>query len=316
MWYFNSMEKVDVTIIGSGVVGLACAYSFSGSEKRILVLERNKTFGQETSSRNSEVIHAGLYYTKNSLKVLTCLRGNKLLYELCLRHNIPHKRLGKLVIASDQAEAGKIDKIYANAVECGVEGLRPLDKNEIKRIEPDVSAERGFLSPDTGIIDSHALMKFFYDYSRNRNVDFAFSVEAIGIEKLPDESYNITVREPAGEAFSFNSRAVINSAGLMSDKVAQLAGMDINTCGYTLSYCKGEYFRVADTGKFSIKRLIYPPPTSASLGIHVTPDLVRGLRLGPDAEYTREIDYSVDEKKKEVFFLPCESLSRPWNFPT
>ena len=155
------MERVDVTIIGAGVIGLAASYLLSGSEKDILAIDKNPSFGQETSSRNSEVIHAGLYYPKDSFKARTCIRGKKLLYDLCSKHNIPHKRLGKLVVASGKEGIAKINEIYDNAKECGVNDLKLLDRDEIKKMEPAISAEKALFSPTTGIIDSHSLMKFF-----------------------------------------------------------------------------------------------------------------------------------------------------------
>ena len=295
------MEKVDIAIIGAGVVGLATSYALSESPKDVLVIEKHPSFGQETSSRNSEVIHAGLYYKKDSLKAKTCIRGKKLLYSLCEEENIPYKKLGKLVIAPTKDGVPKIENVLKNAEECGVNNLKPLNKNDIKKLEPSVEAEGGFFSPDTGIIDSHSLMDFFYQKSKARGVNFAFSVEVTGIEKEKDY-YKIVVKEPKGEEFSFEAKNVINSAGLFSDKVSGFLGIDPKKYGYEIHYCKGQYFRISHPGKFSINHLIYPPPTDIDLGIHLTRDLGGGLRLGPDAKYVGDIDYMINEKDKDTFF--------------
>ncbi|MFH1593217.1 MAG: NAD(P)/FAD-dependent oxidoreductase [Candidatus Omnitrophota bacterium] len=301
------MEKVDITIIGAGVIGLAIAYVLSEFSKDITVIERNRSFGQETSSRNSEVIHSGIYYPKGTLKEETCIRGRELLYELCSKHNIPHRRLGKLIVASGEKDIGKLEEIYNNASECGVKNLRFLDKGQIKRLEPRIDAEKALFSPDTGIVDTHSLMQFFFGRAKERNVNFAFSVEAVKI-KRENSFYEITVREPTGDNFSFQSGYVINSAGLVSDKIAELAGINIEKNNYKIHYCKGTYYRIRDPKKFSIEHLIYPPPKETDLGIHVTPDLAGGLRLGPDAEYVKDIEYNVEEAGRAKFFDSVSKL--------
>ena len=300
------MEEVDIAIIGAGVVGLAVSYILSDADKDILVIEKNSSFGQETSSRNSEVIHTGIYYPRGSLKSETCIRGKELLYELCSKHSIPHKKLGKLIVASGKEETAKLDNIYKNAKECGIKNLRFLEKKDVRKMEPDVAGEVFLFSPETGIVDSHSLMKFFFQSARKRDVNFTFSVEAIGIKK-ENSRYEITVREPRQNSFSFRAKAVINSAGLWSDRIAEFIGIDSEEFRYKIHYCKGQYFRIRNPKKFSITRPIYPPPTGIDLGIHVTPDLAGGLRLGPDAKYVEDIDYNIDESQKHAFF---NSLSR------
>ncbi|MBF0522730.1 MAG: NAD(P)/FAD-dependent oxidoreductase [Candidatus Omnitrophica bacterium] len=301
------MERVDITIIGAGIVGLAIGYKLSQSgKKNILVIDQHKSFGQETSSRNSEVIHAGLYYKPGSLKAKCCLRGNKLLYELCQKHNIPHKKLGKLVIAPTKEEIGKIENIYKNAIACGVENLTFLDKDQIRKLEPDVTAEMGILSPDTGIIDSHAAMKFFYETSKANGVEFGFGITAAVIRQCPS-SYEIVVEEPDGEHFPFETTTVINCGGLWADKIAEMVGMDIDALDYRLRFNKGQYFRISNPKKFSVMRLIYPPPSKNGLGIHITPDLAGGLRLGPDDAWIDIINYDVNEADKEKFFTDVQS---------
>lgn len=300
------MEKVDITIIGAGIIGLAISHALSDLEKDINVIEKNPSFGQETSSRNSEVIHAGIYYPKNSVKAKTCIRGKKLLYELCSKQKIPYKKLGKLVVAYDKEGISSLDSIYKNAAECGVNNLSFLDRKDIKKMEPDVEAERAIYSPEAGIFDSHAVMKFFFEKAKKNGVNLAFSIEVINIEKK-GSFYEIVVKEPQGDAFSFQTKFVINCAGLLSDKVAKLVGIDVEKASYKIHYCKGQYFRTRNPEKFSISHLIYPPPTEVDLGIHVTPDLGGGLRLGPDAKYVKDINYDIDNSAKRTFF---DSLSK------
>lgn len=301
------MEKIDVTIIGSGVIGLAISFVLSGLDKETMVVERNASFGQETSSRNSEVIHSGIYYPKDTLKSQTCIRGRNLLYKLCSKHNIPYQKIEKVLVANNKEEFTKLQGIYQNALVCNIKDLRFLDKREIKKLEPDIKAETAILFPETGIIDSHRLMKFFLETAKDKNVDFAFSVEVINIRKHGN-LYEITVREPEGDSFSFQSKIVINCAGLWSDKIAEMVGIDVEKHFYRLHYCKGKYFRIRNPKKFSITHLVYPPPTKVSLGIHITPDLGGGLRLGPDARYVSNINYDIDEGEKGLFLRSIEKF--------
>ncbi|MCX5682018.1 MAG: NAD(P)/FAD-dependent oxidoreductase [Candidatus Omnitrophica bacterium] len=303
------MEKTNITIIGAGVCGLATAFQLSAKHKDILVIEQHDSFGRETSSRNSEVIHAGLYYSKNSLKALCCVEGKKLLYNFCKKNNIPHKNTGKILVAVNDAEAQKLQSIKDNAAQSGVTNLRFLTQQELKNLEPDVRAQESLWCPDTGIIDSHQLMKCLFDQSQRQGVEFAFSVAVVGIAKKAG-GYEITVKEPEGDLFSFETKVIINAAGLAADQVAQMAGFDTDACGYKLHYNKGQYFRISNPKKFSVTHPVYPPATTTDLGIHITPDLAGGLRLGPDAHYAKEIDYTINENDKKEFsdsvarFLP------------
>ena len=293
------MERVDVTIIGAGVIGLAVAEALSGSGSDIVVLDRNDSFGRETSSRNSEVIHAGLYYPKGSLKSVTCIEGRRLLYDFCKKNNVPFKKCGKIIAAREDKEIKKLEEIFQNARTCGVKNLEFLDKNEIKELEPAVLVKKGIFSPDTGIIDSHAFMNTLFKKAKSKGVNFVFSVEAKEIKKLEKE-YEVSVKEPKGDFFSFRSKVVINCAGLSADEISPVQ--------YKIHYCKGQYFRLRAAKKFSITHLIYPPPTDVDLGIHLTPDMAGEVRLGPDAEYVKEIDYAIDEGKRENFLASAKKL--------
>ncbi|MFA6281674.1 MAG: NAD(P)/FAD-dependent oxidoreductase [Candidatus Omnitrophota bacterium] len=308
------MEKVDIAIIGAGVVGLAIAERLSGANCSLYVLERNPCFGQETSSRNSEVIHAGIYYPTGSLKARLCVEGNRLLYELCVKNEIPHKKIGKFIVAINPEEEIELQKIFKKAQENGVDGLKIITEKELKKTEPNVSAKCAIYSPDTGILDSHSLMKYFEEKIKGNKAEIAYNCKVIGLSKISD-GYEVAVKDVSGEIFKFVARVVVNSAGLDSDTIAKMAGINIEKQDYVLKYCKGQYFRVGSQKKCAlVNRLVYPVPheNAAGLGVHVTKDLAGGLRLGPDTCYVNRnnFDYEVDILKKKDFlhsalkFLP------------
>ncbi|MBM3133538.1 MAG: FAD-dependent oxidoreductase, partial [Chloroflexi bacterium] len=185
--------EVDIAIIGAGVVGLAIASELSQRHKGVFVFERNDAYGSETSSRNSEVIHAGIYYPQDSLKARLCVEGRHLLYEICSRHGIPHRRLGKIIVATSEQEVGQLEAIREKARHNGVGDLRPLSRAELKQLEPNVEARAGLLSPSTGIVSAHSLMDFFYKNACGNGADFIFGAEVIGLE-------------PKGSAFTVRIR--------------------------------------------------------------------------------------------------------------
>jgi L-2-hydroxyglutarate oxidase LhgO len=301
------MEDFDIVIIGAGVIGLAIASELAGSkvDKSILVLEKASSFGQETSSRNSEVIHGGLYYPAHTLKASLCVEGRKLLYELCAKQDIPYKKTGKLIIATENEELSALDRILAQGKSNGVSGLRLVSENELKKMEPNLKGRAALLSEETGIIDSHRLMEYFLQSAQENGVVVAYNSLAQAIAKI-DSGYRITVKN-SDEVLEINSSVVINCAGLDSDTIAQTAGIDLKKYRYELYYCKGQYFRISRAKAKLLSRLAYPvpQPKSAGLGIHTVLDLGGGLRLGPDERYlnNRVKDYSVDESKKQDFCL-------------
>ncbi|MDP3730094.1 MAG: NAD(P)/FAD-dependent oxidoreductase [Candidatus Omnitrophota bacterium] len=295
------MEKVNVVIVGAGAVGLSIAAELSRVRKDIVVVERNPSFGQETSSRNSEVIHAGIYYPKDSLKSKTCLEGKVLLYEFCARNDIPYKRTGKLIIAINKSEMKDLEKLYLHGRENGVSGLTLISKAEVKKIEPGIKAEAAIYSPSTGILDTHSFMKRLASSFEKNNGQIAYNSEVAGIAKT-DSGYEVTVTDSQKESFTLNSNIVINCAGLNSDKVAAFIGL--KKPEYRLKYCKGDYFRLARSKEAGIKHLVYPVPKEdrGGLGIHLTLDLAGSIRLGPDDEYVKEIDYKIDPSKAKLFY--------------
>ena len=296
------MEHVAITIVGAGVIGLAVAAQVAGKYGEVYILEKNETFGRETSSRNSETIHAGIYYTEGSLKAETCVAGNALLYELCQQHGIGHRKTGKLIVATKNEGVERLEALQERGKRNGVNGLIMLSKKGIKELEPNVEAIAAILSPSSGVIDSHALMKFLISRAKENGAEIAYKSKVVGVERLSD-GYEVTVENSSG-SFSFKTDIIINCAGLHSDGIAQLAGIDINEAGYKLRYCKGEYFSVSSHKSRMVDRLIYPVPEpgAAGLGIHNVFDVEGRMRLGPNARYVDEIDYKVDESLQGVFY--------------
>ncbi len=302
------MEKIKYAIIGSGVVGLAVAYELSTSlSGDIVVFEKNGKFGQETSSRNSEVVHAGIYYTKKSLKSSLCLEGNKILYDFCRKNGVAHKKCGKLIVATDVNEAEKIRKIYGNAISMGVPGLRLVEPEEIKSLEPEVPVLSAIFSETTGIVDSHGLMQKLFDLGQENGVMYSFDNEIQTIKREKDGYLLVT-----SQGDEILAEKVINCAGLYSDKIAQMVGFDIDNLGYRLYFCKGDYFSISGANG-RLTHLVYPPPHDKGygLGVHATIDLAGRIRLGPDATYVERIGYDVDPKKNSEFFLAAKKFL-PW----
>lgn len=294
----------DIVVIGAGVVGLAIAAELSKTYSNLVVLEKNEKFGQETSSRNSEVIHSGIYYPQSSLKAQLCVQGNKLLYEYCKKNEIPHKKCGKYIVATEESDLQKLDEILLNAQKNGVKNARKISKDELKENEPNVNAIGALFFPDSGIVDSHFLMKSFEREICNTGAQIVYKSEVVNVDKT-EHNYNIALQE-VNSTFSFTSRIVINSAGLYSDKISEMVGIDKPE--YKLHYWKGEYFAIGNGKNKLVKRLIYPTPNAqVSLGIHATTDLNGGLKLGPNAVFLgQNIDYSVDKNNLTEFFTSAK----------
>lgn len=289
------MEKVDITIIGAGIVGLAIASEITEQNLDVVILEKNDNFGQETSSRNSEVIHAGFYYPPGSLRAKFCVRGNSLIYEICKKYNIGHRNTGQIVIARNQEEIKKIEQLKKNGDTNGVPGLEIVDRTKLKKIEPYAKGIAGLYAPSSGIMDSHNLMKYFLNKVKENGAYILYNHEVVGLEKKSNE-YIIKIKN----GYVFKSKILINSAGLNSDKIAQMLGIDIIKEKYKLHYCKGEYFALRK--RLPINTLIYPTPTPISLGTHVVLDLAGQLKIGPSAFFVDDIDYTVDENHKPEFY--------------
>lgn len=303
------LPEVEVAVIGAGVIGLATAREIAQDREGIFVFEKNRTFGLETSSRNSEVIHAGIYYPEDSLKAKLCVEGKKLLYGLCDRHNIACKKCGKIVVAADENEINWLEELHKQGGRNGVDDLLLLSRTEVKRLEPYIEARAGLLSPSSGIFDSHNLMRLLHSQARERGAEFVFGTEVVGIERA-SAKYKVQIRDRDGIS-SLAAHTVVNCAGLNSDRVAQSAGIDIAKTGYRLHYCKGEYFSLDSKYRNLMSRLIYPPPEQAGHGIHWRQGLDGRVLLGPSAEYVEAIDYAVDETHKRYFY---DSVGRFFRF--
>jgi L-2-hydroxyglutarate oxidase LhgO len=294
------MEQCDVCIIGGGVIGLAIARELAEKDKSVFILEKNQKFGEGISSRNSEVIHAGLYYPKDSLKAKFCVASNQRLYEYCDAFNIPHKRLGKLVVAnSDDEEA--LESLYQNAINNGVSDLRRLSKERIKKFEPNVRAGSALLVPSTGIIDSHAFMASLLAEAEKKGAMFVPLTEVCSIRHTHDGVDLESVSLTDSSRFSFRAKTLINAAGLgaprLAERIENIPEKDIPK----LHLCRGEYFKLNKKNVF--KRLIYPLANkdSKGLGIHSTLDLDGCIRFGPDAEYVNEYSLTPKPEKEALF---------------
>ncbi|HXY20222.1 MAG TPA: NAD(P)/FAD-dependent oxidoreductase [Gemmatimonadales bacterium] len=292
----------DAVVIGAGVVGLACARELAARGRDVVIIERHERFGVETSSRNSEVIHAGIYYPAGSLKARLCVAGSRRLYAWCAEHGIPHARIGKLIVASTADEEPRLDEILRQAEANGVSSLRPLSAADVRALEPHVRATRGLWSPDTGIVDSHQLMASLLADAEGRGGTAAWRHEVVGADPLRGGGFGVTARSD-GETTRIEARTVVNAAGLDADLVAAYPGLDARAAGYALHFARGHYFRVHPRKAHLARHLVYPTPRLSHLGIHVTLDLAGGVRLGPDAEYLpgRVQDYAVSTGLRDKF---------------
>jgi len=305
--------RADITIIGGGVIGLAIASQVAKWGREVYVLEKNEAFGQEQSSRNSEVIHAGIYYERDSLKARMCLEGNGLLYEICEKNGIAYKKCGKIIVATDYVEAEELEKLYRRGEDNGVP-LKMLSRKEMGLLEPNIKGIAAFFSPTTGIVDSYALMRYFLKKARDNGMQIAYKTEVIGIEKISN-GYKVKVKDSSGD-FSFMTGVVINCAGLYSDKVAEMAGINIDEANYKLYWYKGEYYSVSGGRNKLINRLIYPVPMGISLGVHVCLDVNWRLRLGPLFYYVDDISYKVDDTRKKAFLESSMMKALPFMEPS
>jgi len=295
-----TMADTPLTVVGAGVVGLAVAARLAPRLPGLVVLERRERHGTETSSRNSEVIHGGLYYPVGSLKARLCVRGKQLLYEACARDGIAHRRIGKLVVATAPDETGELERLLALGRANGVP-LRMVTGPQCRALEPHVPAVQGLLSPSTGIVSAHELMDALLRRARAAGAVLQVRAEVASIVR-DASGYRLEVRTPAGVEELVSER-VVNAAGLEADTVAAAAGIDPDASGYRQHWWKGSYFAVSGARAGLLSRLVYPVPTPVSLGVHAVLGLDGRVRFGPDAEPlpSRVVDYSVDERKRAAF---------------
>jgi L-2-hydroxyglutarate oxidase LhgO len=305
------MEQFDFAVIGAGVVGLAVAVELAQRypDNSLVLLERHPKFGQETSSRNSEVIHSGIYYPTGSLKAQFCVSGKELLYEFCNRYQIPHQKIGKLIIARYNEEIPSLEALMIQGGENGVFDLKLLDQDEVRKIEPAIHAVAAILSPSTGVIDSHRLMACLETLLKQTEAILAYGYEVTGLAP-ENQSYTITCHTISGASDRLSCRRLINCAGLASDRIAAILGIDLEQAAYRLFPCKGEYFSVKNSKAGLVSRLIYPPPLKElkGLGIHLTKSLDGQIRLGPNAFYVDGgAGFDVNPEHAAAFFEATRS---------
>ena len=301
----------DIVIIGGGVVGLAAAMKLAEKfpEISIILLEQHDTFGLETSSRNSEVIHAGIYYPTGSLKARLCVEGKKLLYDFCKKWDIPHQKTGKLIIARDTSETAVLQELKDQGEKNGVMDLELLDKKQVLALEPHILAEAALYSPSSGIINSHQLLSRLDFLARQAGALIGYRHRVTAVEPL-DKRYKVCFDDPEGRQDRLECRWLINAAGLHADQIASLLGIDIDRSGYRITPCKGEYFSIDYAKSNLVSRLIYPPPLQGlkGLGVHLTRSLDGRVRLGPNAFYVDEIDYRVDPDHSGEFYEAAKTF--------
>lgn len=288
------MHEVDTLIIGAGALGLACAARLGKPDT--LTLEAEELIGSHTSSRNSEVIHAGLYYPPGSLKAELCLEGRERLYAWCNQHGVAHRRIGKLLVAVEPAEIDKLDALAANAEASGVHDLQQIGQPRLHELEPALRGVRGLLSPSTGIIDSHAYLQSLLAVAESRGAQLVLHSRVERLQR--DGDAWIASGHSAGEAFTLRAQRVINAGGPFAQHLADtIEGLPVPP----LHLCQGRYFSYSGRSPFS--RLIYPMPeaNTAGLGIHATLDLAGQLRFGPDVHWQETLDYAVDENLRAPF---------------
>ena len=300
------MADFEVIVIGGGVVGLAIAARLSERHPDLVLIEKNEKYGMETSSRNSEVIHAGIYYKPGSLKARLCVEGRDELYSICKAKNIAHKPLTKLITATSLAELEELGDIQQNAAKNDVE-LKLLDRSTVLKMEPNIRSEGALYSPLTGVISVHELMDYFYRTAQSKKATVQFRCAVMDIKQITG-GYELIINED-GNRSSVSSEIVINAAGLNSDLIAQMVGIDIDKENLRLSYVKGSYFAVVPSKSKLISRLVYPVPLNEGLGVHALIDWGGRLKFGPDLEYLKErsLDYDVSAKKQHAF---AESIRR------
>lgn len=300
------MDRTECVVVGAGVVGLAAARALARSGREVVVLEREGLIGGHTSSRNSEVIHAGIYYPRGSAKAGLCVRGRRLLYEYCARRGVPHKRLGKIIVATEPEQAGKLEAIAAAAAGNGVEDLEPLTGAALARLEPALRGTAGLFSPSTGIVDSHALMLSYLGEAEDHGAVVAFNAR-LARARPKGAGFELKVALQGGETMRLATDLLVNAAGLFAGEAAAAVEGLGAPWRRTVHYCKGTYFATA--GRVPFTRLIYPIPERDGLGVHLTLDMAGAARFGPDVEWVEGIDYGLDPSRGDGFYA---AIRRYW----
>jgi L-2-hydroxyglutarate oxidase LhgO len=293
------VEKVDAIVVGAGVVGLAVARALASAGREVLILEAADAIGTETSARNSEVIHAGIYYPPGSLKARLCVEGRRRLYNYCEDRGVPHKRLGKLIVATEEGQQARLEKIVAGARACGVDDLRLLSRAEAVGLEQDLACVAALLSPSTGIVDSHALMLSLQGDAEGCDAQVAFRTRVVS-GRVEGGGITLNTLSDDGDELSLEANLVVNAAGHGAIPLARaIDGMPPAHIPRQF-FARGCYFSMARKSPFS--RLVYPVPVEGGLGVHLTLDMGGAARFGPDVEWIDGVDHTVDPRRADVFY--------------
>ncbi|KAK7364906.1 hypothetical protein VNO80_13652 [Phaseolus coccineus] len=321
-WYSVPKERVECVVIGAGVVGIAVAKALALKGREVLVVESAPTFGTGTSSRSSEVIHAGIYYPANSFKAVFCVRGREMLYEYCSKHDIPHKQIGKLIVATRSSEIPKLYDILNCGIQNGVDGLKMVDGVDAMKMEPELQCMKAILSPLTGIVDSHSLMLSLVGEAENHGATFTYNSTVIGGHvEGNDICVHLTetdrLKEWKGTSILhpellLSSKLVVNSTGLSAPVLAKrFSGLKSEVVPSSY-YARGCYFTLSNTKASPFRHLIYPIPEDGGIGVHVTIDLNGQVKFGPNVEwidsvddissFQNKFDYSINPNRAEKFY--------------
>jgi L-2-hydroxyglutarate oxidase LhgO len=293
------MEQIDVAVIGAGVVGLASALAIANRGRSVCILEREARPGRGTSTRNSQVIHAGIYYPQGSLKARHCVNGATMLYEFCARHNVPHRRSGKLIVAHDELEVQALEALRARAIDNGVEGMEIVEQAFIREREPALKVRVALFSPNTGMLDAEALMHTLARLCREKDAFLLPGSPLVGADATVD---GMALRTPAE---SITVRCVVNAAGLYADDVSEMLGGK----PFTIYPCRGEYAELVPAKRDLVNGLVYPLPHTHGLGVHVTKTIAGNVTFGPTVKYQeRKNDYEDDRIPVESFLQPAREL--------
>jgi L-2-hydroxyglutarate oxidase LhgO len=299
----------DSVVVGAGAIGLACAAALARRGDSVLVIEAADSIGTGVSSRNSEVIHGGMYYPTGSLRHRMCVAGRRLLYPYLAARGVAHRRFGKLILATSEAEQGQIEAIHKRGIENEVEGLKLIGAADVRRLEPALTCTAAVVSPKTGVLDSHGYM-----LALRGEIEDAGGVIALEtpVDRVVPVAGGFEIHTGGAEPARLTARRVVNSAGLGAQAVAKRTeGLDAKHIP-KLTLAKGNYFSFA--GKPAVSRLIYPAPVEGGLGVHVTLDLAGRMRFGPDVEWLdgddpSAVDYTVDPRRADSFYA---AIRRYW----
>ncbi|HEV2334659.1 MAG TPA: NAD(P)/FAD-dependent oxidoreductase [Stellaceae bacterium] len=298
------MDEVEAVVVGAGVIGLAVARALALNGHEVIILERADGIGVETSSRNSEVIHGGLYYPAGSLKATSCVAGRERLYPYCREHGVAHAPLGKLIVATTEAEIPGVEKIAAAASANGVNNLEWLSASQARRLEPELNCVAALLSPSTGIIDSHALMLAYQGDAEEAGAALALR-SPVSSGRVCSDGFELAVS--GAEPTTIRCRVLVNAAGLYAPALARaIEGIPRATIPPAY-FCRGVYFTLS--GRTPFRHLIYPVPEPGGLGVHITLDLAGQARFGPDVEWIDRVDYAVDPRRGDKFYA---AVRRYW----